>query len=766
MGGLLTSQKIKDNEKENDIKIFIRNVSESEIDVIIMVFENKSVGGGKIKSHKYVNDLKILIIDYENEECIEKAVNRGPVKVNDREFMAEIYKSDYDLQKSNFSIESTNTSQSNVFNFKLTIHKMNSNDKLENVGEKLILLYIEYLLKHNNFKFFKVTYGLDEIHKSTCEYIMVSNESLDFNLITNEYQKKPKLIGRTITIEQLKDNGSIIVFTNEHADLVEIHFGNPRVSGGGNIKKFKKFHDFFLIEFEDKNCAERVLSRSKETVEKMKVERFYEDINDFEFKYETDVKAAYELTSYEIEKSEFPFSFIFKNRLEIEKFKEYLEKNKIELIDNNERFKMKYNSKIFTDRGLDECIQEFKSKYMKHELNVEAEVLLKLRPKLDSLYTNQNIYLKLSFNEINGKIQLEGLADIVKGEITKIECIINDSQNKKIEDKVLYLKTSFQCKLLEKIGFIASLKQEHPDLTVKIDPLNSTVTFNGFLQSVNSSKQKMFNLLKSIVHKESEVSCLLGKFLGQSRVYFDKQGFKCEFEVSDENELQMNNEKELMNGKCKLNLYAFEESELNKANEFILKNLILLKHELDAESIDLLDNLYPQFLEKIRDDFRLTLEQDHVVFGSSKASRKVWCIGKVLLATNLFQKILDFFEANTILKKYCDSFSSEDLKYLYIVKSKEIQNICSSLNKETNFLIIYNFEIKNNSEIRLEITGTKKTVERFNLELRNTLTKKIVNIIELNDEGVKDLFLNERGRRTLNNIENQSQCLIIPTNQK
>jgi hypothetical protein len=403
---------------------------------------------------------------------------------------------------------------------------------------------------------------------------------------------------------------------------------------------------------------------------------------------------------------------------------------------------------------------------MKHELNVEAEVLLKLRPKLDSLYTNQNIYLKLSFNEINGKIQLEGLADIVKGEITKIECIINDSQNKKIEDKVLYLKTSFQCKLLEKIGFIASLKQEHPDLTVKIDPLNSTVTFNGFLQSVNSSKQKMFNLLKSIVHKESEVSCLLGKFLGQSRVYFDKQGFKCEFEVSDENELQMNNEKELMNGKCKLNLYAFEESELNKANEFILKNLILLKHELDAESIDLLDNLYPQFLEKIRDDFRLTLEQDHVVFGSSKASRKVWCIGKVLLATNLFQKILDFFEANTILKKYCDSFSSEDLKYLYIVKSKEIQNICSSLNKETNFLIIYNFEIKNNSEIRLEITGTKKTVERFNLELRNTLTKKIVNIIELNDEGVKDLFLNERGRRTLNNIENQSQCLIIPTNQK
>jgi hypothetical protein len=77
MGETKTSQKIEDKTKENDIKILIRDVSDSEINVIIMDFENKSVGGGKIKSHKYVNDLKILIIDYENEECIGNSIGKS-----------------------------------------------------------------------------------------------------------------------------------------------------------------------------------------------------------------------------------------------------------------------------------------------------------------------------------------------------------------------------------------------------------------------------------------------------------------------------------------------------------------------------------------------------------------------------------------------------------------------------------------------------------------------------------------------------------------
>jgi hypothetical protein len=71
----------------------------------------------------------------------------------------------------------------------------------------------------------------------------------------------------------------------------------------------------------------------------------------------------------------------------------------------------------------------------------------------------------------------------------------------------------------------------------------------------------MLNLFNSFDHKEFGISCLLVEFLIKSRNNIDKQRFKCEFEVSIDNILRINNEKELIKGKCKLNLYAFKESE-------------------------------------------------------------------------------------------------------------------------------------------------------------------------------------------------------------
>jgi hypothetical protein len=46
---------------------------------------------------------------------------------------------------------------------------------------------------------------------------------------------------------------------------------------------------------------------------------------------------------------------------------------------------------------------------MKNAWNAEVEVLSKLTPKLDGMFSNQN-NLKFSFKEINGNIQLESLA--------------------------------------------------------------------------------------------------------------------------------------------------------------------------------------------------------------------------------------------------------------------------------------------------------------------------------------------------------------------
>ena len=757
-------------------KILIRNVSENEVEAILMYYENeKRSGGGSVRTREYVNDSKLLMIEYNDPECVERTVKFGEVRVNGRSYRAEKFKKEIPLNR-NKSVELTRNISNGGDNFslKLIIYKIDANDKFENIEDNIILLYIELLLKHSNFRFFKISYGLEDfdLFQNTSQYVVISDEALDFDKIKIENQKRSKLMDRIVMIENLKDNGCIIVFTKEHPDLVELHFSNQKRSGGGDIKTFKKFDKFCLIEFEDKSCVNRILNNNNQK-EGMKVERFYEDSKEFELKYISAKKGIHVLRSLEIDISEFPFSFIIKSRKQVEIFREYLKRYEVNLIEkiDDGQLAIEYSSARLSNQKLDECMQEFKKNYLNHEWIIESDVFLKLKPKLLSFYADQN-NLILNFYDMNGslsKIHMAGSADIVKGEIIKIDTIINDDQNRKIEDKVTNLKR-YQCSLLLKLGFIALSKQTDPDLSILIAPPNNTVTIKGFLQSVLWCKQEMYSQLNSLIYKECEISCLLGKFFKSSIDYveteFDKQNFTCEFEVVIESEIQLMDEKQFLNGKCKLTFYGREEAELIKANKFMEQNFVVYKYNLDEESVELLDKQYQQFLERITEDLKKTKEQENIIFVSSKAIRKVWCVGEKKLVGRLSIEIKDFFEANTMLMKYCDSFNLEELKYLNVVKSKEIPNICIKLHKETNCLVVANFETDYNNDLdslRLRITGTKKTLERLIQELRDIINKKIERVIELTDESVNDLFLNERGRRTLNNIENQTQCLILQT---
>lgn len=752
-------------------KVLIKNLAESELDAVLMIYENeKRSGGGPIKSHEYIKDLNMLIIEYNDPSCVPRTIQNGEVRVAGNSYRAERFDCEEITSRNKELPEASIQSPIETiksFNFKLSIFRIDANDKMENVDNGTVLLYIELLVKRCNFTFSKLSYGVD-IPSDSIDFVVISDDPLDFTRISQEHKKKSKLMDRLVVIEELVDRGCIIVFTNEHSDFVEMYFANQRVSGGGDIKRFKKYEKFCLIEFEDKTCADRVLSQKPR--DGMRVERFYEDIEEFEKKYESARSMKQALKILEIDLTEFPFSFIILSRKQMDRLKEYLQKNEMNLIETNgesQFLQVQYNSSKVSNQKLDECIQEFKKNYMRHEWTIESDVVAKLKPKLQSFYADQKNNLILTISETKGgvsKISIAGSADIVKSEMVKIECIVNDDQNRKFEDKVENLK-AYQCKLLLKQGFIASSKQRHPNLSIKIAPPNGTVIFNGFLQSIVWSKQEMNKLFDALIRKETEVSFLIGRFLRSSQdyveTYFDEQNYVCEYELANGNEIEMmGNERDFQNGKCNLNLYGLDENELIKANKFFHENFKQFSFDLSVESLDLIDKQFHQFLEKMRDDLKISKEHEHVMFLSSKALRKVWCIGEKLLVNHLSQKIADFFEANTILTKYCDSslFSLEDLRYLNVVKSKEIQNICINLHKETNCLVIANFEPE--SEMRLRMTGTKRTLDRLVRELSGIISKKIEVTIELRDESVRDLFLNERGRRTLNNIENQTQCLI------
>ena len=744
-------------------QIMIKEVTKNELEHVLLLFENeKRSGGGLIKSHNFINELNVLIIEFLNPECATRAIKFGTVNIRERCYKAQKFE-----QSIITSLKNNLANEYDNFKFKILIHKNDLKDMID-VKQEMLELYIEFLVE-SKFKYFQLNYGLDEeLFKNTLEYIVASEKPISYNDIQMKNKKKPELIDRKVSTQQIKENGCVIVYTKQHADIVELYFQNQRKSGGGEIKRFEKHENFYLIQFADTSCVNRVLSNSPRN--DMKVERFYDDINEFVDKMNMfKKKEVAEILN--IDTNEFPFSYVVNNQKEIEKLKVLLIKHGAKLTSESGKLQIQYYLSKILKNKLDEQITEFKKCFMAHEWTVESDIFFKLESNLKNLYKDQ-IDLYLSFHDVVGakNIRIEGLADPVKNEIVKIDFILNE--NKKAEEKITNLKP-YQCSLLLNSGFIATSKKMNQDIIIKIAPPIGTVTFNGFTKSISNCVKKMWDMINQIVLKESEIAYLIGKFISTSRDYverlFEEKTIKCEFEVIIENDGQILGDKDISFEKCKLNFYALNVTELNKAYTFINENITQFKLDLLADSIDLLDKLYPQFLEKKRDELKLSKEHDQVIFVSSKSNKKVWCVGNKLLVNHLSKQINDFFEANTMLSKYCDDFNNNDLRYLNIVKNEEIPKICINLHRETNCLIAANFEAVNyqdpNGIIKLRMTGTKKMLERLVRELRNIISKQITVIIELTDESVKDLFLNERGRRTLNIIESQTQCLIIHTNE-
>jgi hypothetical protein len=738
----LDNRKLESNIK-NKIEIIVNNVSENKIDYVSSLFGNeKKSDGGSIRKHNH--KFKRMVIEFEDSECVDKTLKFGEIIFTGKSYEAEQMK----MEKSK---NDDNLVSSDSFNFKLII-KQTANELLD-IDNESIKLYIALLLQHYNFNFSRLDYGFNE---NASEYIVISKNNFDFNKVIMQQKRISKLMDRFVSVEQIHDNGCIIVRSDSHADIIEMYFANEKVSGGGDIKTFQKINNFFIIEFEDKKCVNRVLD-GRQHRDGMKVERFNDDISLLEIKMKENSYLAF----FEIDINEFPFSFIYRNKKQIEKMREVLSTYELKLIEKDDKLQIEYQSSKLSNENLIEHINEFKKTFKFHEWTVETDILDKLKPKLINCYTD-NTNFALIF-EVN-KIRVEGVEEIINGEVKKIECIINDDNNKKMEDKVNNLR-AHQCSLLLKNGFITSVKKTCPDISIKIAAPKGTVTFNGFVQSVLVAKQKMWDVINAIKHKETEISYLIGKFLNDCCEYvelcLEESEIICEFEVAI-----VNDEQQCLDGVCKMSIYAVDEQNLQKTNTFINDSFIPFKIELEGDSLDLLDNLYPQFLEKIRDELQLSREQDHVIFISSKANRKVWCVGERLLVGNLSKRIIDFFDANTILKKYCEDFNNEDLRYLNILKNKEILQICFDLKKETNSLVSAFFEGGNNDSTRLCITGTKRMIERLKRELSNIAKKKFVSDYEIDDESVGDLFLSEPGRRNLKAIENESQCLIMHSTEQ
>ncbi len=252
-----------------DYEIIVKNVEEKNKNVILCLFEDKErSGGGKARSFSYNEVKKELTIEYE-----EKSSTDNSVKFRGVELQGKVYRAYKKKHINSFD------------NCKLKI-KIFSDHKTElKIKIESIRLYIESkLLLHSNFDLYEYDYNIDDslLNEGVLVYLMISKSEFDYDQILELFYKKPTISEKKVLIEQIKFSNILVKLAPDckyNYDDIHNYFTSERISGGGSIKIFKKIMNYYFIEFENKSCVEKVLTKNHDSG--IKVFPYFDDNVEF-----------------------------------------------------------------------------------------------------------------------------------------------------------------------------------------------------------------------------------------------------------------------------------------------------------------------------------------------------------------------------------------------------------------------------------------------------------------------------------------------------
>ena len=629
--------------------------------------------------------------------------------------------------------------------------------------EAVLPLYLESLIGHEDFHFERLDYGIDYLNNDKNSFVViVTAQKIDFDRVSKKHSVKPTLEESKIFWEQIKELKTVLVKSSETLNYVELFLTSESKSGGGNIKQIKKIENsngdenLFLVEFEDDSTFERVMEKLKTNDHKaIKIQPFFDDINEFENKIKESIKSIKLLVV-----TEFPISLIIKLPIYLETFKIDLEKlsNNDAIVRRNmnkDQVEIEYLPAKLSEKQLDEFVDRCTEKYKFLEWQIDKDRdIIKIQETLKLFYQTSNNILLIceKINEETLKIRIEGSEEIINTEKMKIYNIIGDEKNKKIEDTVK--DKSYKCSLLMKNDFIKECKNSFSDIKIIISPPKETIHFTGFIQSILFCKQKMFEFFNKINKFESNISFMMAYFLHECRDYvesiIEENEMKCEYVLED-----FDKNKTDLNSSYKLAFFSFGSArELEETkNLIIIEKLLEFKYNVTRESEKLLVDLYPQFLNDFNAELRNSKNDNKFLF-LPKESNKVWCVGERKLVQDAEKRLVKFFEENTILDYYFDEINQEDLIFFKIVKIRQINNFVTH-----NCKIEFENE-QNSNNLRLKIKANKFHYQSVKNELKNMLNKKII-VYYKTERCILDLYTKDKTKRILlDNIELKNRCLI------
>lgn len=147
--------------------------------------------------------------------------------------------------------------------------------------------------------------------------------------------------------------------------------------------------------------------------------------------------------------------------------------------------------------------------------------------------------------------------------------------------------------------------------------------------------------------------------------------------------------------------------------------------------------------------------------------KKITCIGEKLLINRIFNDIKSFMDSNSIVAKFYEKFTFEDVEYFRKVIAKDIENYIEKLNLNKALQFEFDKKISISPELDIQVHKLKIVANKFNQDkiynfLTDRLKHKIVEEYSLINKEMIEFFVESRALQSLANLEKSNQCVILP----
>ncbi|XP_068724841.1 protein mono-ADP-ribosyltransferase PARP14-like [Montipora capricornis] len=611
---------------------------------------------------------------------------------------------------------------------------------LEKTSKDCLALYLE---KFSNVEVKEMYFGPND------NALAVFNEEPDFPTLFDKVHKDSKGVeGRKPRLERVAVCTCIQVTglkVESSDDTIELYFENEKRSGGKDVQMVeRKWKDEALVFFEDPSSVESVIRKEhKLEGNKLTVMAYYPFLHNT-MKEKADIQLDSDVLKFIQRNHDSELQEVSKElKIQIEHSKKPQSPVIISIspADNKKDSNQSWDGRV-------EDLKNFLNNFQKSHLDIPSEIfdeIVKRRKEDGSSYGSSDFLI--TFDDHRRLVEVTGKRPCVDAEMHKIkELSIAVKEDRELMKTVVEVVEDnipeSRLKLLEMSGICEKLQNDHQHLTILVDSIGQKLFLKGPRCLLQEVKVEIFKFISKIVDKTTEIPGKLVDVLRKpevSRFMLDLLKEKGIGAVLLYDQSQVSNE---------VTVVGVDSTNAKHAEKILLDAVRERSLRLTPENAALIQSsLWRNFKSSLSPNCMVQVSEDI-------SCSTVWTSGIASYVDECFQKITDFLERNTILRKTIQTECGITMFLSEVWKTK-IEEIKKKFAD-------YSIDMRTapNRE-GVEVSGTEAGLQKCLPEVDVLIHSIQKRSLQVDKPGMKKFFTKEKGKSILKNTAAKHRCIII-----